>query len=142
MTLLFRNRSVISSRNSLAKVDPRINVPAGSDFDRIMQNIVTIALTRDCEAVQIPQGAPVVLPKGLSVDITQTLGGSYTIHAQGGLYRVAEGDADALGQDNRPKGQESTTRSQPVDVAEQQVWDVLRTCYDPEIPVNIVDLGL
>jgi len=107
-----------------------------------MQNIVTIALSRDCEAVQIPQGASVILPKGLSVDITQTLGGSYTIHAQGGLYRVSEKDADALGVESKPKETERSAPVQPVEVEEKQVWDVLRTCFDPEIPVNIVDLGL
>src|SRR6478736_10373982 len=107
-----------------------------------MQNIVTVELFRDCEAVQIPAGAPVILPKGLSVDITQTLGGSYTIHAQGGLYRVEEKDADALGMKSETTETGRTVPAEPVDVAEQQVWDTLRTCFDPEIPVNIVDLGL
>src|SRR5436190_1801498 len=129
-------------RNSLANFKLRTKLAAGSDFHRVMQNIVTIALSRDCEAVQIPQGATVVLPKGLSVDITQTLGGSYTIHAQGGLYRVSEKDADALGVESKPKETERSAPAQPVEVEEKQVWDVLRTCFDPEIPVNIVDLGL
>ena len=61
-----------------------------------MQNISSVELVRDCEAVQIPVGATLVLPKGTAVDITQTLGGTYTIHAQGGLFRVAAKDADAL----------------------------------------------
>src|SRR3954465_6423257 len=101
-----------------------------------MQNIVTIALSRDCEAVQIPQGASVILPKGLGVDITQTLGGSYTIHAQGGLYRVAERDADALGMESQPRLEENgpvAPAGEPTELDEKKVWDTLRTCYDPEI---------
>jgi probable FeS assembly SUF system protein SufT len=107
-----------------------------------MHHVTTVELTRDCEAVQIPHGTAVVLPKGTTADITQTLGGSYTIHAQGGLFRVASKDGDALGL------QACATTSSPVgtaalgEITEQQVWDTLRTCYDPEIPVNIVDLGL
>ena len=62
-----------------------------------MHNVTSVELTRDCETIQIPSGTPVTLPAGTSVDITQTLGGTYTIHAQGGLYRVAAKDADALG---------------------------------------------
>jgi probable FeS assembly SUF system protein SufT len=116
-----------------------------SGSDTFMHNIVTVELTRDCQAIQIPQGATVILPKGLGVDITQTLGGSFTIHAQGGLYRVAERDADALGMESKPRLEENgpvTPQGQPTDLDEKKVWDTLRTCYDPEIPVNIVDLGL
>ena len=64
-----------------------------------MQTVTTVELTRDCEVIQIPLGSTVQLIKGTSVDITQTLGGSYTIHAPGGLFRVASKDADALGLD-------------------------------------------
>lgn len=107
-----------------------------------MHNVTSVELTRDCDAVQIPSGAPVKLPAGTPVDITQTLGGTYTIHAQGGLYRVAASDADALGV--QPSANEPaaapTPSTGPLD--EKLVWDVLKTCYDPEIPVNIVDLGL
>ena len=102
-----------------------------------MHHVTTVELTRDCEAVQIPHGTPVALPKGTTVDITQTLGGSYTIHAQGGLFRVAGRDADALGFDAAAS---PATNDGVAD--EKQVWETLRTCYDPEIPVNIVDLGL
>ena len=96
-------------------------------------------LTRDVQAIQVPGGHTVTLEKGWDVIITQSLGGSYTVQvpAYGGLFRIAGGDADALGME---------PTSAPIAAAsgdlEQQIWDVLKTCYDPEIPVNIVDLGL
>jgi probable FeS assembly SUF system protein SufT len=106
-----------------------------------MHTITTIELTRDCEAIQIPAGTPGFLPKGTAVDITQRLGGSFTVRAAGGLFRIAAKDADALGQEAATENSTSTAPpDQPLD--EQQVWEVLRMCYDPEIPVNIVDLGL
>ncbi len=104
-----------------------------------MHNVTTVTLKRDCEAVQIPAGTIVILPVGTEVDITQTLGGSSTIHALGGLYRIAPKDAEALGLEVQVP---VATGSASGAVDEQQVWDTLRTCYDPEIPVNIVDLGL
>src|SRR5213595_2907319 len=107
-----------------------------------MYNVTSIELSRDCDAVQIPVGTAVMLRKGTPADITQTLGGSYTIHAQGGLYRIAARDADALGLDASAAGSSSDTAHTGEPVSEAQVWETLRTCYDPEIPVNIVDLGL
>ena len=98
----------------------------------------TIALTREVEAIQVPSGDRVTLPAGTSVMITQALGGSYTVHASdgGGLFRIQARDADALGQE--------TTEHHVVDgpFEEEKVWEQLRNCYDPEIPLNIVDLGL
>jgi probable FeS assembly SUF system protein SufT len=105
-----------------------------------MTNGISIELSRDCEAVQIPQGSVVLLPKGTSVDVTQNLGGTYTVHAKGGLFRIAGKDADALGIE--VSNSVETKATQPVELDEQQVWETLRTCFDPEIPVNIVDLGL
>ena len=106
-----------------------------------MQEVTSLELKRDCDAVQIPHGAPVVLPKGTPVDITQTLGGTFTVHAHGGLYRITGKDADALGME--PLAEEKKPMAgTPLDVDEKQIWEILRTCYDPEIPVNIVDLGL
>lgn len=102
-----------------------------------MPNATSVVLTRDCAAVQIPAGLAVTLPAGTTVEITQTLGGSYTVHAPGGLFRIAPQDADALGQSVQPA---ESPASGTVD--EQRVWKTLRTCFDPEIPVNIVDLGL
>jgi probable FeS assembly SUF system protein SufT len=105
-----------------------------------MQNVTSIELKRDCSAVQIPAGASTTLPAGTPVDITQTLGGSYTVHAQGGLYRIAARDADALGLEIPASETATVSERGPVD--EKAIWDTLRTCFDPEIPVNIVDLGL
>jgi len=102
-----------------------------------MQTTTSVELKRDCAAVQIPAGTTITLPAGTTVNITQTLGGSYTIHAPGGLFRIAPQDADALGLE-RPT--ETTAAAGEVD--EKMVWDTLRSCFDPEIPVNIVDLGL
>ena len=107
-----------------------------------MHNVTTVELKRDCEVVQIPHGTSVVLPKGTTADITQTLGGSYTIHAQGGLFRVASKDADALGLEVSAATSAESSTAGSGEITEQQIWDTLRTCYDPEIPVNIVDLGL
>lgn len=112
-----------------------------------MPTVTTVELTRDCEVVQIPHGASSTLPKGTTVDITQRLGGSYTIHVQGGLFRVAGKDADALGLADEAAGvaeagAPATAPAASGAVTEEQIWQTLRTCYDPEIPVNIVDLGL
>src|SRR5689334_19209685 len=109
-----------------------------------MRNAPSVELTRDCLAVQIPGGSSVTIPAGTSVDITQTLGGSCTIRGYGGLYRIAPGDADALGlpavgTETAP-APSSAGAAGPVE--EKLVWETLKTCFDPEIPVNIVDLGL
>ena len=108
---------------------------------KFMNQITSVDLTRDCEAVQIPLGSVVTLPKGTPVDITQTLGGTFTVHAQGGLFRIATKDADALGLESTA-GEKPKTSAAPAELDEKQVWETLKTCYDPEIPVNIVDLGL
>ena len=100
-----------------------------------------MVLQRDCDAVQVPAGNTVSLAAGTPVDITQTLGGSYTVHAPGGLYRIAARDADALGLEASEAKPEPTAAAGGV-AGEEQVWAALRTCFDPEIPVNIVDLGL
>jgi probable FeS assembly SUF system protein SufT len=103
-----------------------------------MSESTYISLTRDVAATQIPSGAPFALPAGTGVLVTQALGGSFTVHvaSQPGLFRIAASDADALGHELA----EQKTDEGPFD--EQKVWAQLRECYDPEIPVNIVDLGL
>ncbi len=105
-----------------------------------MSSAQSVSLSRDCNAVQIPAGNTVTLPAGTEVDITQTLGGSYTVHALGGLFRIAPADADALGL--TVEAQPAIPAVQGDVVSESMVWETLRSCYDPEIPVNIVDLGL
>jgi probable FeS assembly SUF system protein SufT len=99
-----------------------------------------ITLTRDCSVVQIPSGDTALLSKGTTVTLTQSLGGSYTVvPTSGGMFRIANKDADALGMTPQDKS-ESAKSTGPVD--QKSVWEQLKTCYDPEIPINIVDLGL
>ncbi len=105
-----------------------------------MHEVTTVELKRDCDAVQIPAGNTVTLPEGLAVDITQTLGGSYTVRVPGGLCRIDAKDADALGLEAKAVASAENRGSDSV--TEDQIWEILRSCYDPEIPVNIVDLGL
>jgi probable FeS assembly SUF system protein SufT len=99
-----------------------------------------VELIRDCEAVQIPAGDRTTLEKGIEVFITQSLGGTFTLQvpSHGGLFRIAGKDADALG---KTPEQAAETSANGGDL-EAMVWDQLKTCYDPEIPVNIVELGL
>ncbi|MFY2765489.1 putative Fe-S cluster assembly protein SufT [Arenimonas sp. MALMAid1274] len=99
-----------------------------------------VKFERDCAAVMVPQGEAVTLPAGTSGYITQALGGSFTLFVDGNLFRVAGDDADAIGK----------ARPAPLvlpegagdDEVEKLVWSQLRTCFDPEIPVDIVELGL
>jgi probable FeS assembly SUF system protein SufT len=98
-------------------------------------------LTRDCPAIQIPAGNAIVLRAGDTVFITQALGGAYTVATEMGLARVSAQNADALGLEVAAETAASAEHPDaPID--EKRVWDQLKTCYDPEIPVNIVDLGL
>ena len=97
-------------------------------------------VTRDVEATAIPYGDKVPLTAGTPVIITQALGGSYTVYTmQGYMVRIAGEDADAIGKEPQagPSAEEAANKS-----IDEMVWDQLRTCYDPEIPVNIVELGL
>ena len=98
-------------------------------------------LTRDVEAIRIPSGETLNLTKGTAVVITQALGGSFTVWTPEGLARIADENADALGLEATIKKDEAASGPAPK-VEDSAVWSQLRTCYDPEIPVNIVDLGL
>jgi probable FeS assembly SUF system protein SufT len=100
-----------------------------------------VILTRDVEVAMIPVGTKVTLQKGEQAHITQSLGGSYTVIVNGNMFRIEGKDADALGIDTTPKPASSGA---PVsqEQLEKEIWNQLRSCYDPEIPVNIVDLGL
>ena len=100
-------------------------------------------LSRDCEAILIPSGQKFSIPAGAQGVITQALGGSYTIATSYGLSRIAEIDLDAIGLQKPSAKTEQKAAAQANDeVSEEDVWNQLRQCFDPEIPVNIVDLGL
>jgi probable FeS assembly SUF system protein SufT len=97
-----------------------------------------IILSRDCVAMMVPSGARIFLHEGTEVTITQALGNAFTVNIYGNLARIDSKDADALG-----KEIESPLDDLPTDAnMEDRVWAMLRTVFDPEIPVNIVDLGL
>ena len=95
---------------------------------------------RDCDVVMIPSGDAVTIPAGTSAYITQALGGSFTVFVDGNLFRVSGMDADAIGRE--PILPPSLPENASNDDVEKLLWDQLKTCYDPEIPVNIVELGL
>src|SRR6266487_3144247 len=101
----------------------------------------SITLNRDVEAAVIPIGTRVTLQKGEQATIMQSLGGSYTVIVNGNMFRIEGKDADALGMEVAAK---PTSTGAPVaqENLEKEIWNQLRSCYDPEIPVNIVDLGL
>jgi probable FeS assembly SUF system protein SufT len=110
-----------------------------------MDEIISVELKRDCEGIQIPLGTAVTLKAGTPVLIAQTLGGSYTVQCPDGLFRIAARDAEALGLEGQatPAPAAATTPAGAAEpVEEQRIWETLKTCFDPEIPVNIVDLGL
>jgi probable FeS assembly SUF system protein SufT len=95
---------------------------------------------REVEAVAVPAGVPVMLHPGQAGYITQALGGSFTLYIEGNLFRLPGAEADAIGKDV------TLPPELPPNATEEDVkglaWQQMRTCYDPEIPVNIVDLGL
>jgi probable FeS assembly SUF system protein SufT len=99
-------------------------------------------LIRDVEASVVPVGTKVTLQKGEIAYVTQSLGGSHTVVVNGNMFRIEGKDADALGMEVVQK--RSGPASGPIaqEHVEKEIWNQLKTCYDPEIPVNIVDLGL
>ena len=101
-------------------------------------------LTRDVEASVVPIGTKVTLQKGETAHITQSLGGTYTVVVNGNMFRIESKDADALGLEVPIASAPTAAPGGPMTLEqlEKKVWESLKTCYDPEIPVNIVDLGL
>ncbi|WNG55047.1 putative Fe-S cluster assembly protein SufT [Archangium gephyra] len=108
-----------------------------------MRGLLT-PLARDCEVTMIPSGERVTVPAGTEVRVIQTLGGNVTVQGDyGQLMRIDEKDAEVLGADylaQNPKAEEPKAAEGTFDA--ERVWEQLRTVYDPEIPVNIVELGL
>jgi len=103
----------------------------------------TVQLSRDVEASIVPVGTKVTLSEGEEARITQELGGSYTVIVNGNMFRIDGTDADALGKEvkaaNIRAGSDKPATAEEV---EKHIWEQMRTVFDPEIPVNIVDLGL
>jgi len=99
-----------------------------------------VTLSRACEAVMIPAGTHVIIPEGTEVNVAQSLGGSFTVYVDGSLLRIAGKDADALGRE--PLESPRLPGNASNEDVENLVWEQMKTCYDPEIPINIVDLGL
>ena len=103
----------------------------------------TVTLIRSCTATIIPAGDEIKLPEGATYNIAQSLGGSVTLRDASGMYRVGETELDALGEEIKKEVLETKDGGKDSGpFSEEKVWDAMRGCYDPEIPVNIVDLGL
>jgi probable FeS assembly SUF system protein SufT len=102
-----------------------------------------VTLARDCVATRIPSGEVVTLIRGSDYSIVQALGGSVTLRNQDGLFRLAGDQLDSLGDELKAKMLEQFSAAElSGEFSEELVWEALRQCYDPEIPINIVDLGL
>ena len=107
-----------------------------------MQAHESVVLSRECEAIEIPSGKKITLFKGTHLTITQSLGGTYTVVTDmGQMASIPSKDADAIGKEIPPEAKADPAATKEKSV-EEQVWEQLKTCYDPEIPHNIVDLGL
>ncbi|MEY2408401.1 MAG: hypothetical protein QOF48_1071 [Verrucomicrobiota bacterium] len=107
-----------------------------------MQSNESVTLTRDVEASVVPVGTKVTLHQGETAHITQSLGGAYTVVVNGNMFRIDGQNADALGVQVEQKSSSAGHAPRTLEEVEKESWVQLKTCYDPEIPVNIVDLGL
>lgn len=108
-------------------------------MSKLLEN--TVIVEKDCPAVLVPAGTPVLLPKGTEVRITQALGDTITVSIYGNLARIAAEDVPALGEDVHSHIQEQIAMPENATI-EEQIDCLLKTCYDPEIPVDIMALGL
>tara|TARA_B110000014_G_scaffold264231_1_gene264289 strand:- start:1876 stop:2430 length:555 start_codon:yes stop_codon:yes gene_type:complete len=105
-------------------------------------NTELIKVKRDCDAILIPGGEKVMLVEGTHIRITQALGGDYTVYVNGNLLKISGKDADAIGMESQNSPTKEIKIESNKTITEEDAWEVMKTCYDPEIPVNIVDLGL
>jgi len=103
-----------------------------------------VTLEKEVDALLVPSGMPFIIPAGTGVEITQAKGGSITININGQLARIEAKDAEALGIDPAALQSKQRDKKEPADgpVNVNALWDEIKTCFDPEIPVNVVDLGL
>src|SRR2546429_7925276 len=100
----------------------------------------SVTLTRDVEASVVPVGTKVTLQKSEQAYLTQSLGGTYTVVVNGNMFRIDGKDADALGLEASAKSTSAAGQPRTKEELDKEVWNQLKSCYDPEIPVNIVDL--
>lgn len=117
----------------------------GTTMNKPMGEILEVRLTRDCPAVLVPWGSPVTLEAGEYAQVTQRLGGTFTVMVNGSLYRIEGSEADALGLEAEAAAAivtQAADGSYSQEAVEAAAWDQLATCYDPEIPIDIVNLGL
>ena len=101
-----------------------------------------VEIEREVEVSVVPSGTRVTLEKGEIATITQSLGGTFTVVVNGNMFRIDGKDGDALGKEAQLTPAEQAGKAETSEDLEKQLWDQMKTCYDPEIPVNIVDLGL
>lgn len=101
-----------------------------------------VTLTREVEVTLIPQGTPMTLPEGETVTITHRLGGNFTVMTHNGMFRISGANADAIGEEVTGAAQAADAEGANDPVETDTLWEALKLVFDPEIPVNIVDLGL
>ena len=101
-----------------------------------------VTLTREVEVTLIPQGTPMTLPEGETVTITHRLGGNFTVMTHNGMFRIKGADADALGEEVTQTTATDSAETPEGPLGQAPLWEALKSVFDPEIPVNIVDLGL
>ena len=102
----------------------------------------SFTLVKDCTTTLIPAGDTVILEKGTTVTVTQALGNSITVRTNLGLFRINENDVSALGPEGKNLLKSDSQKSTEGPLNDEMIWTALRGCFDPEIPINIVDLGL